>query len=235
MGKHSYHGLLGNGRRAGKPFTPLRLSAADFRIGAAGDSLMHPDDSVTQWIAGLRGGDDGAVGKLWERYFRRLAGLARKRLQEAPRLPADGEDVALSAFHSLCAGVEGGRFPELEDRDSLWRLLVTITARKARQLLRDEFRHKRGGGRTIGESDLSGPALEQLLSREPTPEFAAEVAEECRRLMDKLDDDELRSIALWKMEGATSEQIAVRLGKALSTVERRLRLIRACWAEEGVD
>jgi len=193
---------------------------------------MVRDDSVTQWIAQLRTGDDSAAGKLWERYFRRLAGLARKRLQDVPRLPADGEDVALSAFHSLCAGLEQGRFPDLADRDSLWRLLVTITARKARQLVRDERRQKRGGGQVVGEPDEAS-GLEHLLSREPTPEFAAEVADQCRLLLAKLGDEELRAIALWKMEGATSEQIADRLGKALSTVERRLRLIRTLWAEEA--
>jgi DNA-directed RNA polymerase specialized sigma24 family protein len=193
---------------------------------------MVADDSVTQWIAQLRTGDDSAAGKLWERYFRRLAGLARKRLQDVPRLPADGEDVALSAFHSLCAGLEQGRFPDLADRDSLWRLLVTITARKARQLVRDECRQKRGGGQVVGEPDEES-GLEHLLSREPTPEFAAEVADQCRLLLAKLGDEELRAIALWKMEGATSEQIADRLGKALSTVERRLRLIRTLWTEEA--
>jgi DNA-directed RNA polymerase specialized sigma24 family protein len=193
---------------------------------------MFPNDSVTQWIAQLRSGDDAAAGKLWERYFHRLAGLARKHLQDIPRLPADGEDVALSAFHSLCAGLEQGRFPALADRDSLWRLLVTITARKARQVVRDEHRQKRGGGQVAGDPDGAN-GLEHLLSREPTPEFAAEVAEQCRLLLSKLGDDELRMIALWKMEGVDSEQIAARLGKALRTVERRLQLIRTLWSNEA--
>jgi len=193
---------------------------------------MVPDDSVTQWIEQLRAGDDSAAGKLWQRYFHRLAGLARKRLQDIPRLPADGEDVALSALNSLCAGLEQGRFPDLADRDSLWRLLVTITARKARQVVRDENRQKRGGGQVGGEPDEAN-GLEHLLSREPTPEFAAEVAEQFRFLLSKLDDEELRAIALLKMEGAASEQIAARLGKALRTIERRLQLIRSIWAEEA--
>jgi DNA-directed RNA polymerase specialized sigma24 family protein len=198
---------------------------------------MVPDDSVTQWIAQLRTGDDAAAGKLWERYFRRLAGLARKRLLDVPRLPADGEDVALSAFYSLCAGLEQGRFPDLADRDSLWRLLVTITARKARQVVRDECRQKRGGGQCgggqVGDNPDEANGLEHLLSREPTPEFAAEVAEQCRFLLSKLADEELRAIALWKMEGIDSEQIAARLGKALRTVERRLQLIRTLWSKEA--
>jgi DNA-directed RNA polymerase specialized sigma24 family protein len=68
---------------------------------------------------------------------------------------------------------------------------------------------------------------------EPTPEFAAEVADECRRLLDGLGDPELRSIALWKMEGATDEEIAARLGYVLRTVQRRVQLIRRLWEKEG--
>jgi DNA-directed RNA polymerase specialized sigma24 family protein len=199
---------------------------------------MSADESVSQWLRLLQGGDPAAAQPLWERYFHRLAGLARTKLQGRPRLAADEEDVALSAFASFCRGAEAGRFPQLGDRDDLWRLLFTLTERKAQNLVRDERRQKRGGGAVLGESDLirpgdSSPAgLEQLTGREPTPEFAAEVAEECRHLLERLDDGELRAIAVWKMEGDSAPEIAARLGCALSTVERRLRLIRQIWESE---
>src|SRR5262249_16748472 len=67
---------------------------------------------------------------------------------------------------------------------------------------------------------------------EPTAEFAAQVAEECRRLLDRLGDAELRSVALWKMEGYTVEEIAARLGCVPRTVHRRLRLIQDLWQHE---
>jgi hypothetical protein len=37
--------------------------------------------SVTHWIRRLQAGEQAACQKLWEGYFRRLVGLARKRLQ----------------------------------------------------------------------------------------------------------------------------------------------------------
>ena len=65
------------------------------------------DASVTLWIADLRrDAADDAAQKLWGRYFDRLVHLARGRLRTAPRGPADEEDVALSAFHSLCDGLK---------------------------------------------------------------------------------------------------------------------------------
>jgi hypothetical protein len=129
----------------------------------------------------LADGDPAAVQKLWERYFHRLVGLARAKLQNAPRRAADEEDVALSAFDSFCRNAGEGRFPDLLDRDGLWRLLMVITARKAAHLKRDETRQKRGGGATQLSDD--GLTLEYVLSEEPTPEMAAEMAEEYRRLL----------------------------------------------------
>src|SRR5208282_1518970 len=150
--------------------------------------------SVTHWIGQLRAGDQVAAQHLWEGYFRRLVGLARGKLQTLPCRAADEEDVALSAFASFCRGVECGRFPQLADRDDLWRLLVTITARKAIHMARDAHSQKRGGGAVHDEAALGGAdgsaaeeaALDQMLGRDPTPEFAAQVAEEFQRLLESL-------------------------------------------------
>jgi hypothetical protein len=165
--------------------------------------LVSSRHDITGWIDQLKGGDGDAAGKLWDAYFRRLVGLARKKLRTAPRRVADEEDVALSAFDSLCRGAREGRFTLLEDRGDLGHLLVILTARKAADLRRHQGRQKRGGGAAPLKSaaDDSGPVpLEQVIGREPTPEFAAQVADECRRLLGLLWDDELRQVALWKME-----------------------------------
>jgi DNA-directed RNA polymerase specialized sigma24 family protein len=197
---------------------------------------MTSDGSVTHWLHLLKAGDRAAAQPLWERYFRRLVALARSRLQGTPRRVADEEDVALSAFDSFCRGAEQGRFPKLEDRDDLWQLLVLLTARKAGQLVRHQCREKRGVGKILTEADLAdageGDGLADVIGNEPTPEFAALVAEQWRRLLDALADAELRQIAVWKMEGHTTEEVAARLGYVPRTVERRLRLIRALWQRE---
>ena len=101
---------------------------------------MRPEASVTQWIERLKAGDPGAAQKLWERYFRRLVGLARQKLRAAPRRAADEEDVALSAFDSFCRGAGQDCFPRLHDRLDLWQLLVLLTARKASDLAEHERR-----------------------------------------------------------------------------------------------
>jgi DNA-directed RNA polymerase specialized sigma24 family protein len=202
---------------------------------------MSSAGSVTHWLARLQAGDREAARQLWEPYFRRLVRLARDRLRGAPRGAADEEDVALSAFDSFCRAAEQGRFPRLHDRDDLWRLLVVITTRKALHLAQRERRHKRGGGAVLDEAALArqtgsapeGAGLDAVPALEPTPEFAALVAEECRRLLGALGDPELEAVALLKMEGYTTEEVAAKVGYVPRTIERKLRLIRGLWASEA--
>jgi DNA-directed RNA polymerase specialized sigma24 family protein len=194
--------------------------------------------SITLWLRDLQAGDRAAAQPLWERYFNRLVRLARGRLRlkGGTSAAADEEDAALSAFESFCEGVDRGRFPDLGDRDDLWRLLVVITARKLLAQVRRDQRQKRGGGLVMAETDLP-PAgssaearlLDQIIGPEPTPEFAAILAEDYCRLIDVLGDDSLRRVAVWRMEGYTNDEIASRLGCARRTVVRRLELIRATW------
>jgi DNA-directed RNA polymerase specialized sigma24 family protein len=208
---------------------------------ALGDAPMNTEHlgSVTHWIGALKAGDDAAAQRLWERYFGELVRLARAKLGAIPRVEADEEDIALSAFHSFFQGAARGRFPRLDDRHDLWSLLVTITARKALDQAERQRRKKRGGGRVRGESDLAGGSpqtreavLEQVMGREPTPAFAALVADECRRLLEALGDETLRRIALLRMEGYADPEIAARLGCGLRAVGRKLDLIRKTWLRE---
>jgi DNA-directed RNA polymerase specialized sigma24 family protein len=206
---------------------------------------MTSPGSVTTWIEQLRAGNREAAQRLWDRYFPRLVGLARKRLQDlgVSRRAAGEEDVALSAFDSFYRAAEQGRFPQLGNRDELWAVLVCITARKALDLRDHERRQKRGGGRVEGESVLDGllgsdegaAGIAQVVGNEPTPELAAQVAEEFRRLLERLPTEELRSVAVWKLEGYTNAEIAGRLDCAEVTVERRLQVIRAVWKAYAPD
>jgi DNA-directed RNA polymerase specialized sigma24 family protein len=196
---------------------------------------MSPEGSVSRWLGPLREGDPAAAQQLWQRYFLSLVQLARRRLRQAPPRAVDEEDVALSAFDSFCRNARQSRFPRLEDRDDLWRLLAVITLRKAGHAQRDQGRQKRGGAsRPAGESeDEQAALLEQALSREPSPELAAQMTEEYERLLRLLGDEQLRRVALWRMEGRTVEEVAALAGCAPRSVKRKLQLIRTLWENEG--
>jgi DNA-directed RNA polymerase specialized sigma24 family protein len=188
---------------------------------------MSSDPAVSVWIRELQAGNQDAAQHLWERYFQQLVELAHKRLPNRLRRHTDDEDVALSAFKSFCRGAAAGRYPQLADREDLWRLLVTITAHKAIHAARHAHRLKRGGHNhaALDEAGAEG-ALQEVIGREPTPQFSLQVAEEFNELLELLDDQTLKTVAISKMEGYTNEEIAKKLECIVRTVERKLRLIR---------
>jgi DNA-directed RNA polymerase specialized sigma24 family protein len=196
---------------------------------------VRSDASVTYWLALLKAGDRAAAQPLWERYFRLLVSRARAALGAAPRRAADEEDVALSAFDSFCRGAEQGHFPRLDDRNDLWRLLFVLTVRKAGRVARDERRARRGGGRVVSETDLAAAesggeaGLLNVIAADPSPELAAQVADECRLLLKKLGDDDLRAIAVLQMQGYTVDEIAAQVSRSARTIARKLLVIRERW------
>jgi DNA-directed RNA polymerase specialized sigma24 family protein len=197
---------------------------------------MSSIGSVTKLIALARNRQPLAAQRLWDRFAARLLALARANLPRQPLALADEEDVVVSALGSFFAGVEEGKFNRLTDREALWRLLTTITKRKAQDVEAHESCDKRGCGqrpRSLGVlgKGLSGESA--LIDPQPPPDLQALMADECRRLLDALGDPQLCSIALWKMEGYTDEEIATRLGCTVRTVQRKLLLIRNIWSRES--
>lgn len=195
------------------------------------------EDPITLWMQQLQTGNQDAAQKIWEHYVQKLQTFARKRLPQQMRRVYDEEDVALSAFHSLCDGMIGGRFPDLTDRENLWRLLLTITARKIAIRQRYNRRDKRDVTKLMTESGLfadateSSPGLDGLPNAEPSPAFAVEVAETCHMLLQALSEDSLREIAHLKMEGYTNGEIADKLAVTRRTVERKVERIRREWSQ----
>lgn len=196
-----------------------------------GDTRGEGRGSVTRWIAGLKAGDESAAAALLDRYFARLVAMADRRLRGRPG--GDGEQAALDAFQSFLAGVARGRFPRLDDRDDLWRLLLVLTLRKAGEHAERLDRAKRGGGRVVEASALgaAGGDLDALAVDGPTPELAAILAEQLERRLGGLDPD-LRRLASLRMEGFTIAEIAATIGKSEASVDRKLRRIRLAWLDE---
>lgn len=185
--------------------------------------FMPENASVSIWLEQLKTGDRDSVGPLLDRFFQRLVALAGSRLRGQSHLAGYEEDVALSAFKSLCLGAEKGRYPNLDTRDELWRLLAVITVRKAIDIQR----------RKRLEQGINAGELAEYFARDPSPDEVVEMTEQVRVMLNQLQDPELQQIALWKVEGHSNEDIARRLQCVVRTVERKLHQIRLHWQTEA--
>jgi DNA-directed RNA polymerase specialized sigma24 family protein len=200
---------------------------------------MEPTTSVSGLIPLLRAEDksvrDMAASLIWQRYFRELLDLARRNLGTRVRRRVDEEDIVVSMFDSFCARQARGEH-DLADRDELWRLLVTITLRKASNARRNHHRAKRtlaleqSVATHDDQSSCPGWALEQMDGSTPSPAEAAVLNESLERRLESLGDPELRQIALWRLEGYTNREIADRIKRTERAVERRMERIRLKWS-----
>lgn len=199
--------------------------------------IMKPNsDQVSHWISRVKGGDAMAVERLWHAYFDRLVSAVRKRLQGQNRGPADEEDIALSVFNSFYDAAGKGRFPDLKDRDDLWRLLLTMSARKVIDQRRREQRQKRGGTQRIASlnSHQEDQQIAEVIGSEPSPEMVAMMEESVEQLFFKLGGGQLQELAGAKLEGYSNSEMAQRFGCSERTIERRLRLIREILEHEPI-
>jgi RNA polymerase sigma factor (sigma-70 family) len=181
-------------------------------------------ESVTFWMNQLKESQhEQAAQELWNRYLSDLLSLARRKMGRSGVGVADEEDVAAMAFMNLISGVRDDRFARLQDRTDLWQVLVMLTDRRVTDLRRRAGAERHGG-------KMQGHELPADLSaHEPSAEMALQLAEEYQQRLAQLGDDTLRQIAILKLQGYQNEEIRARLDTSLSSVERKLQLIRRIW------
>ncbi len=193
--------------------------------------------SVTVWLRQLANGDQDAARKLWDRYGPELVELSRRRFGGVMGALEDEEDLVQSVFKALWTGATDGRLEGVQDREHLWWLLLKITRRKALNRQAYNNRQKRAHN-TISlsappEKNGSVTPEDHLADGDqPPPDLILLLAEEQDRLLGMLRDDVLRSIALWKLDGHTHEDIAQKLNVTTRTVVRKFNLIRETWSQE---
>ena len=198
---------------------------------------MSQGEHISHWIDLVKTGDSAAANLLWHQYYERLVRAVRGRLQGGDRAVSDEEDIALSVFESFYDAAEKGRFPDLSDRDDLWRLLLRMAARKVVDKRRHDRRQRRGGDARVHSIDQAGDDSEiiAVIGEEPSPEMALMMREAVEQLFSHLGVGPLSEIAGAKLEGYSNAEIARRLGCSERTIERRLHLIREKCQQEMME
>lgn len=125
----------------------------------------------------------------------------------------------MSAWRSFFAAAGRDQIA-VPDDDNLWPLLVTMTLRK---LARQAERHT-AAKRSV-ESEVRVESWPQVVSRDPSPEEAAMVADEIESLMSALSESD-RVIVTRRLQGDEHASIAAAVGCAERTVRRALQRAR---------
>ncbi len=191
---------------------------------------MTEQKSITEWIVATREGDNAAASELWNYYFHRLMRMARSKMSQIPRTTYDEEDVAISTFQVLCSKLREGRYPDLADRDELWQLMLKVLVRKILRRAEYEAALKRTSSLTkVIANSPAGPLINLADHRA----VSHEIGDECERLISRLDDPNLVQLVIWKLDGFTNDEIAIKMNRTRRTVQRMLALVRNLWLLES--
>ena len=187
--------------------------------------------SITQWLQKLHSGEADAAKEIWNRYYPRVVRLAALQLIKSDDRSIDEEDVAQSTFRTVYLAVMNGKYPDIEDRRDLWRLLLVSTLNRVRRHHRDSHTLKR----SVNELVTQDQSRRRLIMGISGPDAQAEMADLIETLFRRLDQEdptgELRQIALLKLEEHSASAIARRLKRRKNHVLQRVRLIRILWEE----
>jgi RNA polymerase sigma factor (sigma-70 family) len=185
---------------------------------------MEKQEQAQQWmIDGLRSGDTEAVEQFVAKYGRSLQKVADNNIATQMGRRFGGEDVVQSVCRTFLRRVEIGQF-ELDDSESLWRLLCAITLTKVREKSRYHLRKKRSIGQEASapaDPDARGVAPVDMPSAEPGPGMQVEFADTFEHLISQLDTEE-RVVVDMKLQQKTNAEIADELGASERTVRRLL-------------
>jgi RNA polymerase sigma-70 factor (ECF subfamily) len=157
----------------------------------------------------------------FERFTRRLIGLARGHLDVRLQHKIEPEDIVQSVYKSFLLRYGEKEIAE-KGLDGLWSLLTLLTLRKCA----DRVRHYRADRRDVGREASSSTAdhsepWREAIGREPTPEQAVLLAETVEQILQGLAPAERPVIEL-SLQGYSAQEVSQKLGRAERSV-RRLR------------
>jgi len=181
---------------------------------------MFPATTFPEFLRRIRCGDEQAAVELVRRYeplIRREVrlGIIDRRLNRA----FDSIDVCQSVLASFFVRAATGQY-DLDSREDLVKLLMSMTRNKLASLARREHRLRRDARRV---AEAQPEVLEQVMDNASSPSEIVLRRELVERMRAELSDDE-RQIADLRVEGLGWDEVARQLGG--SAQARRMQLAR---------
>ena len=178
------------------------------------------DDTVTEWLRGIREGDREAMDRLFGRLYDELRGLARRvrRGRATPTL----NTTAL--VHEAYVKLIPTRGLAVEDRSHF----RSIVGRAMRQVLVDAARHKAAEKRGGGQVRVT---MTDSIAEPPIPATDVLALDRALTELASVDPRRARVVEFRFFGGLDVEQTAEAMGISTATVKRDWRLARAWLAQ----
>ena len=179
-------------------------------------SSTQVDLTDEQLMVHVQQGHQAALSTLYDRYVNRVYGMALQKLAD----PAEAEDVTHDVFVNMWQ--RSSTFQPSRGQLSSWLLSV------AHNQIVDTLRRRRRAGEAH-EAIARDPAAASEVAREDTAAIVEqnEEAQQVRRALDTLPDDQQEVINLSYYQGYSQSEISQRLQVPLGTVKSRMRLAMA--------
>jgi RNA polymerase sigma-70 factor (ECF subfamily) len=173
----------------------------------------------------LRKKDGDAAEEVFQRFSRRLVGLAATRLPANLRAKIDPEDVVQSVFKSFFRRISDGQFL-LEDWDSMWTLLTVLTVRKCGHRLDQFLAARRDVRRERSVSNVTEDAADtDVPDPSPTAYESLLLLETVDQVLQGLKEAD-RPVVMLRLQGYNIKEITEQTGRSERTVHRALETVR---------
>lgn len=220
-------------RRRGHRPRQLSVNSSDIKarpILEPRSTTVSHIDSLPELLDRLRDRDDDAAREIWETFFPSTVRYARSRLDDQPGSPLDDEDIASRALASLLFAVRGGKYANVQDDQTFRVMIVHIVRRFVSDGLRWHRCQRVELESALGSEGLGSEGLDSLEGPEPPADRAADLNDECSWLLNMLRQD-YREIVWQRLQFKSNAQIPAECRCHISTVRRKLRIIRELWEE----
>ena len=190
----------------------LPASARESRPMSNPRPVLRQDDNLTRLVSAMAGGNQNAMGELYDLTSSLIHGVAQRMLEN----PQDAEEVVLDVY--MKAWRNAAHYSS--DRGSVTGWLVMM----ARTVAIDRIRSRNAQPRTM---ELLTSALPEPAARAATPEEATVESERRTRIrsaMSELPSEQREALLLAFFGGLSHAELAEQLGQPLGTIKTRIRL-----------
>ncbi len=193
--------------------------------------MTRPDAPLSELVNRFQAGDGRAADQLFEHYANKLAPIAGQYLGAKLAAREGKDDVVQSALRTFFRRHRERRF-RIDSSAELWRLLVTITVRKARA----KARYHTASVRDVGaeRADQDGALLAQAAARGLGPDDAAALVDQIETLLRGLPPQYGQILGML-LEGQRKSDIARDLAISRTSVHRVLGEFRKRLAERVAE